>query len=100
MDQPGIESERILEFLIAEVAELAEIPSSRISAESALVGRSAIIQSRELVELLLSLEDYAETELGVTFDWTSDRAMFAERSAFRTIGTLADHVARLKGRSG
>ncbi len=42
----------------------------------------------KLVELCLTLEDFAE-EKGFEFDWTSDQAMSRSRSMFRTAGSLA-----------
>jgi len=31
----------------------------------------------------------------VHFDWTSDSAMSANRSVYRTVASLADHIASL-----
>lgn len=70
-------------------------PGITISADSPLVGEKAIISSRELVEVLLAIEEYAEDELGVEFDWTSDSAMSERRSMFRTPATLAEYLASL-----
>ena len=54
-----------------------------------LIGDGAVIDSRSLVELLIGLEDFIEEEYGAKFDWTSDRAMSAKHSPFRTPRTLA-----------
>jgi hypothetical protein len=66
-----------------------------MSEDARLLGCDAVLNSRELVELLLALEEFADEKLGVKFDWTSDSAMSEARSAFRTLGSLAAHVADL-----
>ncbi len=60
-----------------------------------LIGGDSLLDSMQLVELCVSLEDKA-TELGFEFDWTSDTAMSRSRSMFRTAGTLADEFIRQK----
>jgi hypothetical protein len=53
-----------------------------------LIGSQSVLDSMNLVELCLALEDKA-TEMGFEFDWTSDAAMSRSRSMFRTAGSLA-----------
>lgn len=78
--------------------ELAQITESDVTAfdeTTALIGQNASIKSRHLVELLLFLEDYMDAEHGVEFEWASDSAMSEARSAYRTIGSLAERLAGL-----
>lgn len=58
-----------------------------ISSTSSLIGEDSILDSMGLVELCLRLEDRA-SELGFTFDWTSEDAMSRGRSFFRSVGAL------------
>ena len=85
-----------IEKIISIIKEVAgDKQDIAISADSSLVGENAIISSRELVEVLLAIEEYAEDELGVEFDWTSDSAMSERRSMFRTPASLAEYLASL-----
>jgi hypothetical protein len=84
------------QHIIETLVEIAGLDKECLSPRTALVGSRAVIRSRELVELLLELEEFCECELGVEFDWTSDGAMSERRSPLRTIGTLAEHVAGLR----
>lgn len=63
--------------------------------DSVLVGNNAIIDSHNLVELMLAIEEFAEDELNVEFDWQSDATLSAARSIFRSSETLADHLLDL-----
>lgn len=88
--------EPYIEKIISIIEEVVgDKPDIRITADSSLVGENAIISSRELVEVLLAIEEYAEDELGVEFDWASDTAMSQRRSMFRTPASLAEYLASL-----
>jgi acyl carrier protein len=82
--------------VIEMAADISGRDVGEITSASRLIGDDAILDSRSLVELLLSLEEFAEDELGATFDWSGDSAMSQRRSIFRSIGTLAEHIAGLK----
>ena len=60
----------------------------QVTEDTPLIGDGSVLDSMKLVELCLTLEDFAE-EKGFEFDWTSDQAMSRSRSMFRTIGSLA-----------
>jgi acyl carrier protein len=60
----------------------------RLTDDTPLIGDGSILDSMKLVELCLTLEDFAE-EKGFEFDWTSDKAMSRLHSMFRTAGSLA-----------
>lgn len=89
-----------VEIISSEIIrELGDITGREVGAftsDSQLIGQEGCVKSRELVELLLFLEEWVETEMGVEFDWTSDSAFSISRSIFRTIKTLATHIADLK----
>lgn len=88
--------EKIEEFLKNEVSALTGTPAGSVSAETVLVGAGRVVDSADLVMLLLSAEDFARDELGVHFDWTSDSAMSEARSILRNVGALARHLSELK----
>ena len=86
--------EEIEAFLKSEVSSLTNKPD--ITADSVLVGPGRVMDSADLVVLLLSAEDYARDTLGAHFDWSSDSAMSAARSVLRSVGSLARHLEQLK----
>jgi len=87
--------EQIVEFLRHEVSVLAGVSAESVSEATRLIGGNSGLNSLNLVELLLALEEFSEDTLHVRFDWTSDSAMSENRSILRTIGSLADHIAGL-----
>ncbi len=67
-----------------------------VEENSPIVGPEAIISSRGLVEVLLLIEEYAEDELGIEFDWQDDATLSARRSIFKTPQSLAAHLFYLQ----
>jgi acyl carrier protein len=92
--------EAIQAAIINAAADIVGERAQGFNAETKLVGDAAVLKSRELVELLLNLEEYCEDELGVEFNWQNDAAMSQRRSAFRTIGSLAEYIGALKAEAG
>ena len=81
---------------IQKLIEIAhEIFEFDIEESTALVGGGSTIKSRDLVEFLLAVEDFATDELNVEFDWMSDSALSSNRSIFRTPKSLAEHLDKL-----
>lgn len=91
MTQPEIE-----DFLKAELASLTNKDAATINADTVLIGANRIVDSADLVVLLLSVEDFAKEKLGVEWDWTSDSAMSEARSVLRSVGSLARHLSELQ----
>jgi len=85
----------VVRFLVQEVNTITGAPAARLSEETPLIGGGTVLSSRDLVELLVALEEFSEEKLHIHFDWTSDGAMSENRSIFRTLGSLADHIASL-----
>jgi acyl carrier protein len=88
--------EEIEEFLRGEVAAFTGKEPATITSETVLVGAGRVVDSADLVMLLLAAEDFARDRLGAQFDWTSDSAMSEARSVLRNIGTLARHLFDLQ----
>ncbi len=89
------EYQKIEEFLRNEVAVMIGQPPESVMASTVLVGPGRVVDSADLVMLLLAAEDFAREELGAYFDWTSDSAMSEARSVLRTVGSLAKHLSLL-----
>ena len=63
-----------------------------ISEDMQLIGGESLLDSMNLVEVCLLLEDLAD-ENGFEFDWTSEAAMSKTRSMFRSVAALAEEFA-------
>lgn len=83
------------EFVRNEVAALTGHPFESINAETVLVGSGRIVDSADLVMLLIAIEEFARDKLAANFDWTSDSAMSAARSVLRNVGSLSKHLSEL-----
>ncbi len=84
------------QFLREEVAAMMTIDPATIDADTVLIGANRVLDSADLVMLLLAVEDFARDRLGVAFDWTSDSAMSEARSVLRSVGSLARHLTDLQ----
>jgi len=85
----------IEEFVRNEVAALTGQPFESITADTVLVGNGRVVDSADLVMLLIAIEEFARERLGAYFDWTSDSAMSAARSILRNVGSLSQHLSEL-----
>ena len=63
-----------------------------INEDMQLLGEASVLDSMNLVELCLALEDEA-SKLGFKFDWTSSTAMSKTKSFFRNVKALAEEFA-------
>jgi acyl carrier protein len=95
MAATGITVEEIEGFIADEVANLTGVDGSSINSGTALIGTGRVLDSADLVVLLLAIEDLVRDRLEVAWDWTSDSAMSEARSVLRTVGSLASHVGAL-----
>jgi acyl carrier protein len=58
-----------------------------------LIGSNAALKSRDLVVLMLEIEDWLVAEYGIEFDWNADAAMSGSRSRMRTLDALIGFVS-------
>tara|TARA_B100000579_G_scaffold324295_1_gene274064 strand:- start:1023 stop:1292 length:270 start_codon:yes stop_codon:yes gene_type:complete len=65
----------------------------QISDTSPLIGGNSSIDSMNLVQICLALEEKSEED-GFEFDWTSEKALSMTNSFFRTPATLAEEYNR------
>jgi acyl carrier protein len=89
------EYKEIEEFVRNEVAALTGKPLDSITPDTVLIGTNRVVDSADLVMLLIAVEEFAQDKLGATFDWTSDSAMSAARSVLRSVGSLWRHLSEL-----
>jgi len=62
--------------------------NSLVNSDTPLIGSYRVLDSMNLIEVCLALEDIAK-EIGFEFDWTSESAMSKSTSIFRTVHSLA-----------
>lgn len=78
-------------IVISAISDVLE-GKSEISEDMQLIGGESLLDSMNLVQVCLALEDLAE-ENGFEFDWTSEAAMSKSRSMFRSVSALAAEFA-------
>jgi len=78
----------IVSLIVATIREAKG--EATVDESASLIGEGGLLDSQELLQLLLVLEEHAEAQLHATFDWTSDAAFSSKNSPLRTVGTLAD----------
>lgn len=86
----------VVGFLREEIGAMTLTPTEKVSEETVLIGAGRVLDSADLVMLLLSVEEFARDRLRVEFDWTSDSAMSEARSVLRNVGSLARHLTDLQ----
>tara|TARA_B100002019_G_C21216520_1_gene572343 strand:- start:415 stop:681 length:267 start_codon:yes stop_codon:yes gene_type:complete len=87
-----------MENLVSEIKEFIQelgIDESEINEDLQLLGDGSKVKSRDLVEILLIIEDYLDEKHNVEFDWSSSNAMSDANSNYRNLGTLITHVKSL-----
>ena len=91
----SVDYSEIENFVKEEVAQLTGQPPESITGDTVLVGTGRVVDSADLVMLLLAAEDYARDKMSAYFDWSSDSAMSEARSVLRSVGSLAKHLSQL-----
>ena len=75
----------IHEALLEQGQELSE----EITEDMQLIGGDSLLDSMNLVQVCINLEDAAD-DIGFEFDWASEAAMSKSRSMFRSVAALAE----------
>lgn len=83
--------EKAKEIVISAINDALE-GKAEITEEMQLIGGQSPLDSMQLIEVCLALEDLAD-EHGFEFDWTSEAAMSKSRSMFRSVVALAEEFA-------
>ena len=84
---------KVEERVFKEIQNVSEDKKSIINKTTLLIGAESTIDSVDLVEMCLELEDFA-VELGFEFDWTSEKAMSATNSIFKDPASLSKEFIR------
>ena len=81
------------ERVFKEIQNVSENKRAIVDKTTPLIGAEGTIDSVDLVDMCLELEDFA-VELGFEFDWASEKAMSATNSIFKDAGSLSQEFFR------
>ena len=81
------------ERVFKEIQNVSEDKRAIVDKTTPLIGGEGTIDSVDLVDMCLELEDFA-VELGFEFDWASEKAMSAVNSIFKDAGSLSKEFIR------
>jgi acyl carrier protein len=57
-----------------------------------LIGKSTLLDSLDLVRLIVAVEEQIQDTLGIRLTLADERAMSESSSPFRTLGSLQDYI--------
>jgi acyl carrier protein len=93
------DSETIVQLIYRSLDDInAELPQERQlarSPETSLYGPQSVLDSLQLVRLIVAVEAEIEQACGVAVALASDRAFSRQRSPFLTVGSLAAYIDEL-----
>ena len=88
--------QQVVDAINSAVDDLNEVlePEEQLakSADVALIGQDAQLDSLGLVNLIVLVEEKIQQQFGVGITLVDERAMSQSKSPFRTLGTLAEFV--------
>ena len=94
--------ERILAIIRESLGDLEEQLERSLPSEegTSLYGSQGVLDSLALVSLVVAVEQTLQREFDCPVSLTDENAMSRSRSAFRTVGTLANHASEALRREG
>jgi hypothetical protein len=90
--------ENVTQIIMDLIVEIFE-GKVEVAKDMPLVGGESQLDSMNLVEICVVLEDLAD-DSGFEFDWTSDNAMSKSRGMFRSISALSEEFIRQSEEAG
>jgi acyl carrier protein len=82
----------VLEAAADAVEPVPQRPPAEITESTALIGSKAVVDSLGLVQIISDVEDTISDRFGRDVDLTDESALSQEKSPFRSVGTLVDHI--------
>jgi acyl carrier protein len=67
-------------------------PAAELSESTALIGGDAVVDSLGLVQIITDVEDAISDRYGSEIELTDERALSQQKSPFRSVGALVDHI--------
>lgn len=91
--------DRVLKIVLDACAEMNQGFDTAIDIargpDAPLSGSDGVLESVELVSLIIAVEEAVEDEFGTSVALADDRAFSRSSSPFRTVGTLTGYVLEL-----
>lgn len=91
-----IDKKGIREIIISAFTQLKEEggdpPTFEINDDTILMGWKKGLDSLELVNLIVDVEERTEERFGIAIILADERATLQKNSPFKTIGTLTDYI--------
>lgn len=75
-----------------QIIDGVKIPKAK---ETVLLGPTAVLDSLDLVTLILSVEENIAKQTDISVTLADEKAMSRRHSPFRTVGTLAEYIDEL-----
>ena len=81
---------------LSEVLARKDNPSiGGVGQTTSLIGRGSVLDSLDLVTLVIDVEQRLEQDYHLSFALADDRAMSQRNSPFRTVESLTDYIMKL-----
>ena len=93
--QPTEITQLILSCLRETLQAAGPLPPEPLAADTRLLGRSAVLDSLGLVQLLVDVEQRLDADHGIAVTLADERAMSQKHSPFRSVSTLSDYIHTL-----
>lgn len=94
-----IDNEKVIQMIYDAFEEFSlQFPEDRQfekSLDTVLYGDAGVLDSIELVNFIVAVEQKIEEEFSVFLSIADEKAMSQTRSPFKTIGTLSEYVSML-----
>lgn len=91
-----LEKEKIIKSIFLAVEEVAEqLPDNRRlekNLDIILYGQNGMLDSLELVNLIMAVENKISEEFGINITLADEKAMSQENSPFRTLSSLYNYI--------
>ncbi|AWB67790.1 acyl carrier protein [Saccharobesus litoralis] len=96
----AIEIKQLQQLIYRSIDELNAVRDGTLiekSEQTALYGQNSSLDSVDLVNLLLSVEELLEDEFDIEFTIANEKAMSLKNSPFKTVSTLSQYLAEELG---
>jgi len=85
----------ISNFTAELLSDAGKSTEENINQATVLMGEEGLLDSIDLVNLVVTVEQYIEDTYNITITIADEKAMSQKRSPFKTIGSLAEYVELL-----
>ena len=88
--------EIIIQFIIENLSELIKLSKDNLDSTFNLIGEESVVDSRDFLELMLSLELFTKEKFQIYFDWPAMMSLQTKNHPAKTILSLAAYIDNQK----